>query len=94
MHDLWVGGHPRGGGLGLPIGQNVDDLVSVQVHDDRAKRPAELKREIVEAKTLHMFCRLAFSMPRGDHWSHDAEHSRVPEERLIEDRCLHLMEVF
>ena len=27
MRDLWMGNHPRGSGFGLPIWQQVDDLL-------------------------------------------------------------------
>ncbi len=66
-----MGGHPRGSGVCLPIGQDVDDLVRGQVHHDRRERSAAPKREIVEAETLHVL-----SLRRGQR--HDPAHNRHP----------------
>ena len=68
---LLLGSHPRGGGFGLPVWEQIDNLVGVQVHHNRAKGSAAPKREVVEAKALHM---LGF-------WSgqcYDSVHDRHP----------------
>jgi hypothetical protein len=71
MRDHWVGGHPRGGGFGLPVRQQINDLVRVQVYHDRAERSPTLKGKVVVAQTRHMFCW------RGGQ-SHHPAHNRHP----------------
>ncbi len=57
MRDLWMLSHPGGSGFGLPVRQQVDDLMRVQVHNDCAEGSAASKGKIVEAKTLDVIYR-------------------------------------
>src|SRR5579863_7643275 len=54
MGDFWMSGHPRGSGVGLPVRQQVDDLVRVQIDHDRAERSTAPKRKIIDAQTLYV----------------------------------------
>lgn len=56
MGNLWMVSHPRSRSVRLPIGQDVDNLVSFQVHHDRAERSAAPKRKIIKAQALHVLC--------------------------------------
>ena len=58
MRDLWMLSHPGGSGFGLPIRQQVDDLMRVQVHNDCARSVLPHRSgKIVEAKTLDVIYR-------------------------------------
>jgi hypothetical protein len=71
MRNLWVGDHPRGSGVSLPVRQHIDNLMSIQVDHDRAERSAALKGKVVDAQTLHVL-----SLRGGQ--VHDPAHNRHP----------------
>ena len=54
MGDLWMGGNPHGSPFCLPVRQDVNDLVRVQVYNDCAECSAAPKRKIIEAQALYM----------------------------------------
>jgi hypothetical protein len=54
MDNLWMGCHPYGSGISLPVWQHIDDLMRIQVDYDCAERSAAQKRKVVDAQTLHM----------------------------------------
>src|SRR3989442_1566125 len=71
MGDLGMGLHPGGGGFCLAVWQQVNDLVRVQIHQDRAERSAAQKREIINAQAMNLLCWLRWE-------SHDSANNRHP----------------
>src|SRR5215472_12122544 len=69
MRDLRMGGDRRGSRFSLPVWQKINDLVSIEVHHDGAKRSAAPKGEIVDAQAFHVFYGLGGQR-------HDPSHHR------------------
>jgi hypothetical protein len=47
---IWLLAHPGGCGFRFSIGEKIDYLMGLQIHEDRAEPIAASKREIVDAQ--------------------------------------------
>ncbi len=54
MGDLRMGLYPDGCGFCLTVGQEIDDLVVIQIHQDGAEGSPTLEREILEREIIDL----------------------------------------
>src|SRR5579884_1864705 len=48
--DFWMGPHPGGGGFGFPIRQNIENLMTLQIDQERSIDASTLERKIINAE--------------------------------------------